>query len=233
MPSQIATYNIYSVKLAIKKYWNLIIRLGSDELMDYKQQIRLYTMNAFAFICTFIVLFFVAIFTLLGSTSAIEGLLFVPILLMVLWLNSRKKIRTAKGITVFLLAIVVVVLAISDRRTGTEYILVAVACSSILIFEDVTSILLGFIWALICFSFYSWYDRSYPFIADPTVPYPLVKNVISLCSAVAVLIQLLVFRALINSYALELERAHHQVTSTNEELKSSNEELQSLSKLLD
>ena len=170
MPSQIATYNIYSVKLAIKKYWNLIIRLGSDELMDYKQQIRLYTMNAFAFICTFIVLFFVAIFTLLGSTSAIEGLLFVPILLMVLWLNSRKKIRTAKGITVFLLAIVVVVLAISDRRTGTEYILVAVACSSILIFEDVTSILLGFIWALICFSFYSWYDRSYPFIADPTVP---------------------------------------------------------------
>ena len=201
--------------------------------MDYKQQIRLYTMNAFAFICTFIVLFFVAIFTLLGSTSAIEGLLFVPILLMVLWLNSRKKIRTAKGITVFLLAIVVVVLAISDRRTGTEYILVAVACSSILIFEDVTSILLGFIWALICFSFYSWYDRSYPFIADPTVPYTLVKNVISLCSAVAVLIQLLVFRALINSYALELERAHHQVTSTNKELKSSNEELQSLSKQLD
>lgn len=221
------------MKFTIKKYWNLIIRLGSDELRDYKQQIRLYTLNAFAFIWTVIILFFVAIFTLLGSTSAIEGLFFVPILLMVLWLNSQKKSRTAKGISVFLLAIVVLVLAIWDRRTGTEYILVAVACSSILIFEDFTSILFGFIWALICFGFYSWYDRSYPFVADPNVPYTLVKNVISICSAVAVLIQLLVFRALINSYALELERAHQLVISTNEELKSSNQELHSLSKQLD
>lgn len=217
----------------LRKYWNLIIRLGADDRLDYRQKIRLYTLNAFAFICTFVVLFFVLIFTSFGSTSALEGLLIVPILLAVLWLNSKRKLRTAKAITVFFLTIVVLGLALSDRRTGTEYILIAVACSSILIFETVVSISLGFLLALACYGFYSWYDTSYPFVNDPTVPYDLVRNVIAFLSALAVLIQLLVFRSLINSYALELKTVHQHVTSTNEELKSSNEELHSLSEQLD
>ena len=217
----------------IKKYWNLIIRIGSDERFEFSQQIRLYTLNAFSFVSLIIILFFVISFASLGSNSAFEGLLVVPILFAVLWLNWKKKFVTAKYVTVFFLTIGVLGLALSGRRTGFEYLLIALACSSILIFEELLPIITGFLLALVCFGFYSWYDAVYPFIPDPTVHYSLTRNLLTILSILGVMIQLLVFRSWINGYALELKTAHFNVSLTNEELRSSNEELHSLSEQLD
>ncbi len=218
---------------ALLKLCQKILLIGHSNELNQKQQMRLHTLNAFAFASILLVIGFVIIFLLLGSYSSLEGLPIAVIMLVVLWLNSRQRFEAAKISMVFLITIVVLAMALSDRRTGTEYILIAVACASILVFEEVYKILFGFILSLACFGFYSWYDASYVFVPDPTVPYEYMKSIVMLISACAIAVQLLVFRSLINKYAEDLQEANKKGLATNEELKASNEELHSLSEQLD
>jgi PAS domain S-box-containing protein len=215
------------------EYWNLALAIGHTTDVDYKQQIRLFTLNAFATISIILVIGFVSTFVLLGSPSALQGLFILPVMVGVLYLNQKHYFKLARFLVVFLLSFIVLAMAIADRRTGTEYVLIAVACSSILFFEDLVSIFLGFLLALVCFGFYSWYDAVYPFVADPTVPYQYMEKVVQMISVFAVVVQLLVFRSLINRYAKKVEDVNNEIQSANEELKASNEEHHALSEQLD
>ncbi|MFM9836698.1 MAG: PAS domain-containing protein [Cyclobacteriaceae bacterium] len=219
--------------LALLNFWKRILLIGHSNALNQKQQMRLHTLNAFSFASILLVLGFAIVFVSMGSYSALEGLPIAVVMLLVLWLNSRQRFEAAKMSMVFFLTIVVLGMALSDRRTGTEYILIAVACASILVFDSVYKILIGFILSLACFGFYSWYDTNYVFVPDPTVPYEYMRSVVMLISACAVAIQLLVFRSLINKYAEDLQESHKKGLATNEELKASNEELHSLSEQLD
>lgn len=221
------------MRLILFNFWSRLLRIGHDDTLNQKQLIRLHTLNAFAFASILFVLVFSAVFVSAGSYSALESLPIALVMLIVLWLNSKKRFEAAKGFMVFFLILVVLGMALSDRRTGTEYVLIVLACSSILIFDEVLKIFLGFVFSLTCFAFYLWYDTNYEFVPDPTVPYVYMKNVVMLTSACAVAIQLLVFRSLINKYAEDLQEAHKKGLTTNEELKASNDELHSLSEQLD
>ncbi len=219
--------------LALLNFWKRILHIGHSNTLSQKQQIRLHTLNAFAFASILFVLAFAVVFVSVGSYSALEALPIALVMLVVLWLNSKKRFEVAKVFMVFFLTLVVLGMALSDRRTGTEYVLIAIACSSILIFDSVLKISFGFTLSLACFGFYSWYDTNYEFVPDPTVPYEYMKSVVMLISACAVAVQLLVFRSLINKYAEDLQEANKKGLATNEELKASNEELHSLSEQLD
>jgi PAS domain S-box-containing protein len=219
--------------LALLKIWNGIMHIGHSHALDQKEEIRLRTLNAFAFASILLVIVFAVIFVSIGSYSALESLPIAAIMLVVLWLNYKQRFEAAKMVMVTCITIAVLGMALSDRRTGTEYVLIAVACASILVFDSVYKILLGFILSLACFGFYSWYDTNYAFVPDPTVPYEYMKSVVMLISASAVAIQLLIFRSLINKYAEDLQESHKKGLATNEELKASNEELHSLSEQLD
>lgn len=221
------------MRLILLNFWSRLLRIGHDDALNQKQLIRLHTLNAFAFASILFVLVFSAVFVSAGSHSALESLAIALVMLIVLWLNSKKRFEAAKVFMVFFLILVVLGMALSDRRTGTEYVLIATACSSILIFDEVLKIFLGFVFSLICFGFYLWYDTNYTFVPDPTVPYGYMKSVVMLISACAVAVQLLVFRSLINKYAEDLQEAHKKGLTTNEELKASNDELHSLSEQLD
>lgn len=213
--------------------WKRLLGIGHNDTLNKKQQIRLQTLNAFAFASILFVVVFAIVFVSLGAYSALEALPIAVVMLAVLWLNSKKRFEAARIFMVFFLTLVVLGMALSDRRTGTEYVLIAVACSSILIFDDVFKIFFGFTFSLICFGFYLWYDANYEFAPDPTVPYEYMESAVMLISASAIAVQLLVFRSLINKYAEELQEAHKKGLTTNEKLKASNEELHSLSKQLD
>jgi PAS domain S-box-containing protein len=221
------------MQVMLLNFWNRILLIGHSNELNQKQQIRLHTLNAFAFASILLVLGFAVVFVSMGSYSALEALPIALVMLVVLWLNSEKRFETAKVFMVFFLTLVILGMALSDRRTGTEYLLIALACSSILIFDDVLKIFLGFALSLISFGFYLWYDTNYEFVPNPTVPYEYMKSVVMLISACAVAVQLLVFRSLINRYAEDLQEAHRKGLSTNDELKASNEELHSLSEQLD
>ncbi|MFN7491803.1 MAG: PAS domain S-box protein [Cyclobacteriaceae bacterium] len=221
------------MRLILFNFWNRLLRIGHDDALNQKQLIRLHTLNAFAFASILFVLVFSAVFVSVGSYSALESLPIALVMLIVLWLNSKKRFEAAKAFMVFFLILVVLGMALSDRRTGTEYVLIVLACSSILIFDEVLKIFVGFVFSLTCFGFYLWYDTNYAFVPDPTVPYGYMKSVVMLFSACAVAVQLLVFRSLINKYAEDLQEAHKKGLTTNEELKASNDELHSLSEQLD
>lgn len=221
------------MRLILFNFWSRLLRIGHDDALNQKQLIRLHTLNAFAFASILFVLIFSAVFVAAGSYSALESLPIALVMLLVLWLNSKKRFEAAKAFMVFFLILVVLGMALSDRRTGTEYVLIVLACSSILIFDEVLKIFLGFVFSLTCFGFYLWYDTNFEFVPDPTVPYGYMKSVVLLTSACAVAIQLLVFRSMINRYAEDLQEAHKKGQTTNEELKASNDELHSLSAQLD
>lgn len=221
------------MQMMLLNFWKRLLRIGHNDALNQKQQIRLHTLNAFAFASILFVVGFAAVFVSVGSYSALEALPIALVMLVVLWLNSKNRFEAAKVFMVFFLTLVILGMALSDRRTGTEYLLIALACSSILIFDDVLKIFLGFALSLMSFGFYLWYDTNYDFVSNPTVPYEYMKSVVMLISACAVAVQLLVFRSLINKYAEDLQEAHKKGLLANDELKASNEELHSLSEQLD
>lgn len=218
---------------SIKKRWLQAILIGSTDQLSYHQKIRLHTLNGFAVISILFVTLFSIIFCSIGSYTSLQSLPIAGVMLGVLWLNSRHRYELAKGFMTVLLNIIIFGMAILDRRTGTEYVLLASACSAILLFDNLIHIAVSFTLALGSFGGYIWYDTVYPFVPDPTVPYEYMSGVVMLVSACAVAAQLLVYRSLINRYARELQEANSKVIVMNQELKSSYEEQQTLALQLD
>jgi PAS domain S-box-containing protein len=217
----------------ITTYWNAALRTGLQPSMDYTKQMRLLALNAFLLISIALTMLFIVVFVLLGSYSALQGLSIIPLLLVIFYLNYKGRYKLASFLVVYALLVLVTVLALLDRRTGTEFILIAIGCSSVMVFDRLRTIIISFLSAFICYSFYIWYDISYAFVPDPTVPYILVQNSLMFVSGFAVIAQSLAFRSLIHQYAQRLKLANQETKTVNEELKASNEELTSLADQLD
>lgn len=58
--------------------WTKIISIGHRPGMDYTQQMRLFTINAFLAIALSLALIFCLVFFALGSDGALEGLWLIP-----------------------------------------------------------------------------------------------------------------------------------------------------------
>jgi PAS domain S-box-containing protein len=213
--------------------WNNIIKIGYTSGLDYGKLARLATLNALCAISIGLVIAFVLFFISIGSFSALEALLILPVLVFVLYLNSKYHYSYARFIFIFTLLLLILLLALSDRRAGTEYIIIAVGCLSALVFESIVSILMAMASAVAFYLFYVWFDATYPFISDPTIPYSFVRFTSVFISILIVIIQLLVFRFLTNKYAIKLEEANRNIQTINEELQATNEELRSQTDQLD
>lgn len=217
----------------IKKCWERVLRVGFRAEMDLTQQMRLFVVNAFLLIAFVFTWLFVAVFVSLGSYSALQGLVIIPLVLLIYYLNSIGKFTAARIIVTYGLMMVVFALALSDRRTGTEFILIALGCCSVVVYDNVASILASFTFALGCYTAYVWIDAALPFVPDPTVSYLVTQNSLVFLSALGVVAQSLAFRSLINTYSKNLKNANDEINSINEELKSSNEQLHTLLEKLD
>lgn len=215
------------------KYWHAALRIGLDPSMDYTQQTRLFVINAFLWISLGLTILFVSVFVSLGSYSALQGLLVIPVLLLIFYFNSRSLLSISRAFVTYGLMVLVLGLALADRRTGTEYILIALGCCSVVVYEKLISVVFAFLFAFACYVAYIWYDTTHPFVPDPSLPYMLAQNSLMFLSGFAVLAQSLVFRALINGYADRLRQASQEIQSVNEELQASNEELLSFTENLD
>lgn len=121
--------------------------------------------------------------------------------------------------------VLILTLALLDRRTGTEYLLLAIACSSALLFEKRAMILLAFAFAIACHVTYVWYDATHPFTPDPTIPYIIVENCILYIGIFFVVLESILFRQLIITYATKLEESKQRILTANEELKTQTEQL--------
>jgi len=217
----------------MKEYLNKLIHLGHHAGMDQTEKARLVSINAFLVLSLFLTVSFVAVFLLLGSLSVLQALGYVPLLLFVLFLHSKSHFRAASLIVSYGFMLMVLTLALLERRTGTEYLLMALGCCSVVVYNKFSNVIISFVFAFLCYVTYQWYDSHLPFVPNPTVPYAIAQNSIMFLSGFIVLAQSLVFRWLIRDYAEKLTKANLEAQTVNEELQATNEELTAFSENLD
>lgn len=216
----------------IKYIWSQALRIGLTTEMETGQQMRLHVLNAFLAISLVLTIAIILLFLMTGSYSVLEGLAIVPVVLSVFYLNHRRQYRLGRFVVTYGLMLVLLGMALADRRAGTEYLLIAIGCSSVIIFDNLVAILSSFVFACICYAVYVQVDSTLPFTPDPTIPYFAASTALMFVSGFVVLSQSLVFRFFINKYQLSLKGANDEIHDVNEEMKSSNEELRSLSEKL-
>jgi PAS domain S-box-containing protein len=217
----------------MKEQLNKLIHLGYHAGMDQSERARLVSINVFLLLSLVLTVLFVSVFLSLGSPSVLQALGYVPMLLLVLFLHSKFHFRVARVLVSYGFMLMVLTLALLERRSGTEYLLVALGCCSVVVFNKLSNVVASFLFAFLCYVAYQWYDMHEPFVPNPTVPYALAQNSIMFLSGFIVLAQSLVFRRLIRDYAEKLNIANRETQATNEELQSANEELTAFSENLD
>ncbi|MDF2454759.1 MAG: domain S-box protein [Cytophagaceae bacterium] len=213
--------------------WTKMISVGYTSDMDYSQQTRLFTINAFLTITLCITLLFCSVFFSLGSKGALEGLWIAPFFALIFFLNYKGKIETARTVLILGLLPLLTALAISDRRTGTEFTIIAIGCCSVLLFDHLLHVLSCFIYAFACYLVYFIYDSTHPFYPDPNTPYLLIQNSLMFISGFIVVAQSLVFKSIIKRYANQLQEANDVVLTKNKALETSNKLLIAFSGNLD
>lgn len=217
----------------MNEYVKNIIHLGQHARMDHAEKARLVTINIFLLISLVLTVLFVLGFLLAGSLSVVKALVYVPLILLIFFLHAKGHLVTARFFVSYGFMLIVLAVALMERRAGTEYLLMGLGCCSAVVFNRLSSVVVAFLFATTCYIGYQWYDSHTPFIPNPTVPYDIARNAIMILSAFIVLAQSLVFRQLINDYADQLSQANHDTLAMNEELQAANEELTAFSENLD
>jgi PAS domain S-box-containing protein len=217
----------------MKKYLNKVIHLGYHAGMDQSEQARLVSINTFLVLSLTLTILFCIVFVSLGSPTVLRALAYIPMILLVLFLHSRSMFRVSRVLVSYGLMLMVLVLATLERRTGTEYLLIALGCCSVVVFDKLTNVVVAFMFAFLCYVAYKVYDSTQPFVPNPTVPYELAQNSIMFLSGFIVLAQSMVFRWLIRDYAAKLTQANRETQEINVELQATNEELTAFSENLD
>lgn len=217
----------------MKKFLNKCIHLGYHAGMDQAEQARLISINSFLLLSLCLDVIFCAVFFSLGSPSVLRALGYIPVILLVLFLHSRRIFNVSRLLVSYGLMVMVLVLALLERRTGTEYLLIALGCCSVVVFDKLVNVVIAFMFAFACYVTYKVYDITQPFTPNPTVPYELAQNSIMFLAGFIVLAQSMVFRALIRDYAAKLTQANRETQEMNVELQATNEELTAFSENLD
>lgn len=210
---------------SFSSFWNKLVTIGSTPMMDHLQLMRLHVVNGLVFIGAAATIIYVSLFTFIGSEQALEGLAVLPVLVVVIFLNDQRHHIAARVVTVHVTQLIVFALAISDRRTGTEYVLLVLAVSSIIIFEKRISIIAGFVSSCLLYLLYVIIDHSLPFVSSPGTPYMLVNNALIFLCGVWVASLLLIFRSTTFKYAADLRKAASEIKAMNAELQNSNKQL--------
>ncbi|MDB5258687.1 MAG: domain S-box protein [Chitinophagaceae bacterium] len=213
--------------------WYKMIRIGYRSGMDYAERMRLFTINAFLTIVLLLTLLLTVICYFIGTKGALEGLWLFPFGGLIFYLNHLGKIKPARNFLMIGLLPLLTALAISDRRTGTEFTIIAVGCCSILMFNRLLNVFIYFLYSFACYLLYFLYDSSHPFYPDPNTPYAFLQNILMFLSGFTVVAQSMVFRGIINTYSNDLKKVSDEVHAKNKELESFNQLLVEFSTNLD
>jgi signal transduction histidine kinase len=197
---------------------NRIKNLGSANVPDRRHLLKLYLLNGFAAGSILMTILFTLPFLIIGSYKALEGLAIIPVSLLTLYFNFKGQINRSADVAVFAMIGMILLLSLSDRRTGTEYLLIPMAGSSVLLFDQRHKIYLSFLLALASYAFYVWFDQYFPFTANPTTPYFWVRHLILVVAVFFLVLEFLFFHRLVMGYTNNLEVMNLRVNRMNEEL---------------
>lgn len=196
--------------------------------MDIADRARIMVTNSFCVIVIGIVFILSICFSAVGSYSILESLTIVPLLVTVLYFNRRGYYPFIRFLFSFGMLFLIFLLALSDRRTGTEYALIAVACSSTFAFRETKWVILSYLTALLLYLTYLVFDAQLYFEPDPTVDYPVTSTTMVIVSAFVVFFEMLHFRVIVKRYSDALHDTNEQLAASNAKLNTTNSRLDSL-----
>ncbi len=196
--------------------------------MDIAERARIMVTNSFCVIVIGLVFLLSVAFSAAGSYSILESLTIVPLLVTVLYFNRRGYYPFVRFVFSFGMLFLIFLLALSDRRTGTEYALIAVACSATFAFQETKWVILSYVTALLLYIVYLVLDNTLYFEPDPTVDYPVTRTTMVVVSAFVVFFEMLHFRVIVKRYSDALHDTNEQLIASNTKLNATNSRLDSL-----
>ena len=205
-----------------------MVSFGVTSDMDIAERARIMVTNSFCVIVISLVFLLSIAFSAVGSYSILESLTIVPLLVTVLYFNRRGYYPFVRFVFSFGMLFLIFLLALSDRRTGTEYALIAVACSSTFAFQETKWVILSYITALALYVIYLVLDAHLYFEPDPTVDYPFTRATLVVVSAFVVFFEMLHFRLIVKRYSDALYDTNERLTNSNAKLNTTNSRLDSL-----
>lgn len=216
------------MKTRLLKYWAEVVSFGVTPEMDIAERARIMVTNSFCVIVISLVVLLSISFSAVGSYSILESLTIIPLLVTVLYFNRRGYYPLIRFLFSFGMLFLIFLLALSDRRTGTEYALIAVACSSTFAFRETKWVILSYLTALVLYLTYLALDANLYFEPDPTVDYPITSTTMVIVSAFVVFFEMLHFRLIVKRYADALYETNEQLAASNAKLNQTNSRLDSL-----
>lgn len=231
----------------IAQVWKSILKIGYDPSLTGLDRGRTMLLNGLtAITCVSLVGYCIG-FKIIGYQYYLSALYIIPPGLLLLLLNKKKKYKAARYLYAFGSLLVISFWCYEGRRNGNEYILIGVAVTSAIVFNQKGIIYLMNILCIAIFVVYKIYDLTTPFVPDPALNYDILPMLILISTVGVISFQMAFFRDLAHHYddklvgkykeldsAMMLQQAtEEELMTSNEELTSSNEQLQLLTNQLE
>lgn len=206
-------------------HFKSLFTLGEPLVSAHEDKARVIVMNTISVAVIALLFVLATFFIATASYRALWSLMLLPLFITILWLNKSGRLNVSRLLFTYGLLVILFVLAVGHRRTGAEYTLIAVACSSAFSFSRLRWITTSFFVSMLGYVIYRGIDYYLPFVPDDTVNYPLASVINAVICAAGVFFEMAVFRMLINRYAASYRASNEKLNLINAELNLVNESL--------
>jgi PAS domain S-box-containing protein len=220
--------------------WKAVLRNGCGSELRGLERNRVMVVNGLSISMILLTVAFLLLFLTFHVSQWMHLLPALPLYSFVIILNYNQ--RHKQGRTFFFWGSLVLITGwcLLNRRSGAEYGLIALGCSTALIYEKKITVYASFLTTGIAFLSYKIADASYPFTPDPSYNYTLFPTIILLAAGGIVFFEMMVFHDLAKHYYSKLTQEYELLQEAlkakelaEEELKTSNDELNALSEQLE
>jgi PAS domain S-box-containing protein len=212
--------------------WKTILKIGYDPSLPGLERSRTMLLNGLTAATAFTVCLFSISYKVIGYQYYIGPLYILPLAITILLLHKNKKFALARGLYPIGSLMVIIFWCYEGRGNGNEYILIAVATTSSVIFSKKSIVYLINFLCVGIFIVYRILDATLPFTPDPAIDYDIVPMIVLLSTVGVLSLQMAFFKDLVHHYDnklsikySELNEALAQQQRTDEELMTTNEEL--------
>lgn len=223
----------------IAKVWKSILKIGDDPSLPGLERARTMLVNGLTAATSFVVFLFLIGYLIVGYQYYYMVLFFFPPAAYLLYLNHQKKYKAAKALFVVGSISIVTYWSWMSPLNGNEYILIAVAtCSSVIFSNRIIAYVINFacLAVFVSIRLYLFYVPAAP---DPHINHSLLSTIILIGTVAVLSFQMAFFRDLAHHYDKKLsakydelkaalehqQRTDEELMTTNEELTASNEQL--------
>jgi PAS domain S-box-containing protein len=209
-----------------------ILKIGYEPSLPGLEKARIMVLNGLTAITCVTVVFFSIGFKIIGYQYYLSPLYIIPPGLLLLFLNKKKRYQPARIFYAVGSLLVISFWCYEGRGNGNEYILIGVAVTSAIIFNNRLVIYLINFACIVIFVLYKSYHLTHPFFPDPALNYDFLPMIVVFATVGVISYQMAFFRDLAHHYDKKLLIKYHEMNElsnlqqeTKEELITANEEL--------